>query len=641
MQLDYSKQSEEELYKLLSYADMRIRQKSQLELAKREKKGWEIFKRAVEQQDNQLARVHGIWGIGQLARKDLTFAAPLLDLFKDNDPEIVAQAAKIAGDVNYKEAGSYLIPLLSHEYPRAVFFAAQALGRTGFQDAVAPILSMLERNNDKDVYLRHAGVLALTRIGQEGPVAALVDNPSRALRTAAVLVLRRMKSEKVALFLQDKDEYIVAEAARAINDDLSIEKALPALAATLSEKRFLSEPLLRRGINACLRVGGEKEMDILISFANRKDLPAPIRAEALATLGGWANPSVLDRVDGRFRGKIDRDPALVTAKVRSLANQILQSKDAEILVAGAQMLSALNISDYNEALVKLMQQHNEPSVRSAMLTALHDLKYDDIEPVIKRGMNDKDVSVRTAAVGLLNELDITKENLPGIVDPIFKKGSIQEQQQLLKVLGEMPVEKSEPVLEGLIGQLSAKKLSPAITLDLIEAVDLTHSEKLIAMLTPLRPTGSSTEGFMEALYGGDSRRGRRYFMTNSTAQCARCHAIRGEGGIVGPDLTHIGDNLSREELLRALIEPSARLSPGYGSVKLTLKDGQVISGILTEETESELILKTSDAEPLKVALSRISNRENMISGMPPMGTLMSRREIRDMVEFLANLKKED
>ena len=130
-------------------------------------------------------------------------------------------------------------------------------------------------------------------------------------------------------------------------------------------------------------------------------------------------------------------------------------------------------------------------------------------------------------------------------------------------------------------------------------------------------------------------------MTNSTAQCARCHAIRGEGGIVGPDLTHIGDNLSREELLRALIEPSARLSPGYGSVKLTLKDGQVISGILTEETESELILKTSDAEPLKVALSRISNRENMISGMPPMGTLMSRREIRDMVEFLANLKKEN
>jgi quinoprotein glucose dehydrogenase len=414
---------------------------------------------------------------------------------------------------------------------------------------------------------------------------------------------------------------------------------LPALAATLNEKRFSSEALLRRGINACLRVGGENEMDILILFAKRNDLPTSIRAEALATLGVWASPSVLDRVDGRLRGKIERDPAPVKTKVRTLASSFLQSDDADILVATAQMLTALDINDYNDALVKIMQQHNSPDVRSAMLTALHKLKYDKIETVIKRGMEDKDGTVRTAAVGLLNELDITKENLPGIVEPIFKKGSIKEQQELLKVLGEIPIEKSEPVLERLLDQLASKKLSPAITLDLIEAVDSTHSEKLSAKLTPLRSTGKSTDSFLETLYGGDARQARRYFMTNSTGQCVRCHAIRGEGGNVGPDLTQIGDNLTREELLRALIEPSARLSPGYGSVKLTLKDGQVISGILTEETQGELILKTADAEPIKVSVSRINKRENMLSSMPPMGTLMSKREIRDMIEFLSNLKK--
>jgi len=639
MQLDYATQTEEELFTLLSNPDMRIRQKSQFELSKREKIGWEIFKRAIAQRDNQLARVHGIWGIGQLARMDKAYAAPLLELLNDNDPEIVAQAAKILGDVTYTEAGKYLIPLLSHPYPRAVFFGAQALGRIAYQDAVTPIISMLEKNNDEDVYLRHAGVLALTRIGQEAPMTELVNSPSRALRIAAVLVLRRLQSEKVALFLQDKDEYIATEAARAINDDLSIEKALPALAATLSEKRFSSEALLRRGINACLRVGTEKEMDILISFAKRTDIPAAIRAEALATLGVWANPSVLDRVDGRLRGKIERDPALVTTKIRAVISPFLQSKDADILVATSKMLSALEIMDYNDALVKIMQQHNAPAVRSAMLIALHKLKYNKIETVIKLGMEDKDPTVRTAAVGLLNELDITKENLPGIVGPIFKNGTIEEQQQLLTVLGEMPVEKSEPVLDGLIDQLSSKKLPPAITLDLIEAIDSTRSEKLIAKLSPLRSSGKSTDGFLETLYGGDAERAWWFFMTNSTAQCVRCHSIGGEGGTVGPDLTHIGDKLSREELLRALIEPSARLSPGYGSVKLTLKDGQVISGILTEETESELILKTSDAEPIEVAVSRINKRENMVSGMPPMGTLMSKREIRDMIELLSKLKK--
>jgi putative heme-binding domain-containing protein len=255
-------------------------------------------------------------------------------------------------------------------------------------------------------------------------------------------------------------------------------------------------------------------------------------------------------------------------------------------------------------------------------------------------MEDKDEDVRTTAVGLLNELDITTENLPGIVGPIFAKGTIPEQQQLLRVLGEMPVEKSESVLGGLIDQLANKSLSPAITLDLIEAVDSTYSEKLIAKLDPLRASGTTTDGFLETLYGGDARRARRYFMTNSTGQCARCHAIRGSGGAVGPELTAIGDKLSREDLLRALIEPSSRLAPGFGTVKLTLKDGQVVTGILMEESDTKLILKTAEAEPLEVESSRIEKRENMPSSMPPMGSIMSRREIRDMVEFLSNLKSE-
>ncbi len=639
IQLDYAEQTEADLLKLLAHADMRIRQKAQFELVHREKKGWEILKSATENKNTQLARIHGIWGIGQLAAKDKTRATPLLDLLRDSDPEIIAQAAKVLGDIRYKKAGDQLIPLLSNQNPRVQFFGAQALGRLEHVKAVEPLLAMLERNNDEEVYLRHAAVLALSRIGQEAPITALVNHPNRALRIAAVLVLRRMQNENVALFLNDKDELIAADAARAINDDVSIEKALPALAATLNEKRFSSEALLRRGINACLRVGGEKELDLLIAFSKRNDLPSAIRAEALATIGTWANPSVLDRVDGRYRGKIERDPAPVISKVKSNIGPFLQSGNADILIATSTMLSELEIKDYNDQLEKIMRQNQTPAVRSAMLMALHRLKYNNTEAVIKRGMEDKDGSVRTSAIGLLNELNITRQNLPGIVEPIFKNGTIQEQQQLLRVLGEMPMEKSEPVLENLIDQLANKKLPSALTLDLMEAVDSTHSEKLISKLAPMRSDGKTTEAFLETLYGGDARRGGRYFMTNSTGQCVRCHSIRGEGGTVGPSLTHIGDELDREELLRAVIEPSARLAPGFGSVKLTLKDNQVISGILMEESKTELTLKTSEAEPMEVPVSRIAKRENLPSGMPPMRTLMSKREIRDMIEFLANLKK--
>lgn len=639
MKLDYTKLSEEELSKHLFYGDMRIRQKAQFELATRADKGFDVFQKALSQKENQLARVNAVWGVGQLTRTDNQYGKALVDLLKDADPEIVAQAAKTIGDVKYSGADQDLLPLLTSSYPRAIFFGAQALGRLESKNATPQLISMLEKNNDQDNYLRHAGVLALARIGAESEMAALSNNSSKALRTAAVLVLRRLKSEKISVFLQDKDQYVVTEAARAINDDLSIEKALPALAAVVTENRFTSEPLLRRAINACLRVGGEKEMDMLIAFAKRTNVSSELRAEALATLGVWPSPSTLDRVDGRVRGKIERDPAAVTAKVRSLGGPFLESKDPGILISTSQMISTLGINDYNNTFAKILDQSASAEVRSAMITALHTLKYDNIENVIRKGMNDKDVQVRTTAVGLLGELNTTKEKLPAIVDPIFAKGSVQEQQQLLRVLGEMPAEKSEAVLSGLIDQLAAKKLAPAISLDLAEAVDSTHSDVLIAKLKPLRATGNSTEGFLDALYGGNARSAYWYFRTNSTGQCVRCHAIGGEGGTVGPDLSDIGDKLTREQILEAMVEPSARLSPGYGSVKLTLKDGQTVTGILMEENSRELIVKTSDAEPVEVNISRIDKRQNIPSAMPPMGTLMSKREIRDMVEYLAGQKK--
>jgi quinoprotein glucose dehydrogenase len=639
IQLDYPKQSEDMLLSLLSNEDMRIRQKAQFELAERGAKGALVLSKAIAQTGNQLARIHGIWGMGQLARRDKSFANVLLTLLKDSDEEIAVQAAKVLGDAHIAEAGPLLIPMLSSKNPRSQFFGAQALGRIKHKEAVAALLEMIKANNDEDVYLRHAAVLALSRIGEVEPIVALADNSNKSLRIAAVLILRRMQNEKVSLFLQDKDEYIATEAARAINDDLSVPAALPALAATLNEKRFTSEPMLRRAINAALRVGGEQQLDDLIAFAKRTDVNEEIRAEALATLGTWASPSVMDRVDGRYRGVIERNPAVVKAKTQPIISSLLQDNDASILIAASQMLTNLGVTENNVALAKILETHKDPKVRAAMLVALNNLKYTDMETVMKKGMTDSDADVRTAALGMVGSVNMSKETLTDISKTIFEKGSVREQQQMLRVLGEMPIAKTESIFDNLIGKMADKTLSPSLALDLGEAVDSTKSAPLIAKLAPLRSKGATVADFQDALFGGNAQLGRRYFMTNSAAECVRCHSVGGQGGEVGPSLSNIGNVLTREQILQALIEPSARLSPGYGMVMLTLKDGTSAAGILSQESEHELVLKTSEAEPLKIPVARIAKRENVPSSMPPMGSIMSKREIRDVVEFLSGLKR--
>jgi hypothetical protein len=130
--------------------------------------------------------------------------------------------------------------------------------------------------------------------------------------------------------------------------------------------------------------------------------------------------------------------------------------------------------------------------------------------------------------------------------------------------------------------------------------------------------------------GGLVRAEGERLLLDAVGDAQRAHDA---AGVEGGDLGLAG--AERCQLLGC--EPG--LSPGFGSVKVTLTDGSEASGILMHESEKEIELKTNDAEPLKIAVSRISKRQNLPSGMPPMGMAMSKKEIRDVIEFLANQKK--
>ena len=318
----------------------------------------------------------------------------------------------------------------------------------------------------------------------------------------------------------------------------------------------------------------------------------------------------------------------------------LKENDPDLLIGVSKTLAALGIDNHNKDLLDILRKNGNPAVRAAMLEALGVLEKENIDDALNLGMRDPSQEVRETAVGLLGKLEIPEAQLPILVDAFFKTGSGGEQQRMLGVLGEMPLSKSEPILKNLIQKGKQNQLSPNVILDLIEAVEASKSEDLIAQLGQLKSGGHTVDAYQETLYGGRWWQGRSVFTNNPTAQCVRCHAVGGSGGKVGPPLDNIGKILTREQILESLIEPGARLAPGYGSVVITLKDGQKVTGILEEESKEALLIRTSDAEPMEIAASRIQKRENMPSAMPAMGLMISKRELRDLIEYLSSLKED-
>ena len=638
--LDFATRAPADLSALLRHVDMRIRQKAQFELVSRGEAS--PLLRVAEDRSHRLARVHALWGLGQLARKDARHAALITPFLTDEDDEICAQAARLVGDIRHAAAAVPLVAMLKHRAPRVRFFAAEALGRIAHSPAVAPLVEMIAANDDRDVYLRHAGSLALSRIGDTGALADLSSHASRPVRIAAVVALRRMNRAEVSRFLGDAEEQVVTEAARAINDDGGIAGGIGALAAVLGQKQFTSDPLLRRVINANLRHGTSAAVARLSAFAADASRAEPLRVEAIAALGVFQKPSPLDRVDGMYQGI----PApRAGAAARSAVLRLMHDNPASpaLKIALAEAAGRLNLQAAAPVLKAQVRQDASPDVRVAALRALHALTAPGIGIVVQGALADGDPGVRRAALAILPDLPITEAAKVQQLASVLKDGSVEDKQAAFSVLGTLKSRTAEQLLLSYLDRIQTPEVPLAVQLDIVDAAQSSGSAVLKARLESYRQARSAETialAFRDALVaGGDARRGREIFSENPAAACARCHTVGNEGSDVGPNLTRVGAALSREILLQALVEPNARIAPGFGMVDVTLRTGERLSGTLREETSGELVLLSgSPAAERRIPKADIASRTNPVSAMPPVGQMLKLREVRDLVEYLSGLK---
>ncbi len=642
----FAKTSQKELLKLLAHPNMKVRTEAQYTLAERGKGSVKpLAKLAANSSASAQARRHAIWALGQIAQKNSDALNSLIPLLADKDPEIRAQSAKILGDGRAAKSFPHLVKLLGDSSLRVRFFAAQSLGKLGRSDAVQPIIGMLRENADRDIYLRHAGAFALSRCANVFQLVTAGKDESSSVRLAALLAMRHLEIPEIAMFLDDAENLLVVEAARAIND-VPIKAALPKLAASLAQnKKFQKkygnqfEALQLRAVNANFHLGAPENATAIAQFAAKKNSGAVVAEEALNVLALWGEPGRRDRIVGTFREyEPSRDSDIAAQALKPLINDLVtQNRPEKVKLAAINAIARLNLSNAGESLYTVFaEKRGSEKVRLEALKVLEQFKHSRLAEAVKIAQADSSELIRKEGNRLSAQL--TPETAVAQIRAVLEKGSIPEKQGALTSLATISDASADALLSEQLDSFLAGKLPRETELELFEAVAKRPSlnEKLQKHLA----TGNgSLKEFHQTLFGGDAESGKKIFMERPEASCVRCHKIGSEGGEVGPNMTMIGAQKPRDYLLESLLQPNAQIAPGFESVLVVMKSGASHAGVFKSEDTNELVISSLEDGVVTIAKGEIKSRNRGSSGMPDgLAQALSKRDIRDLIAFLATLK---
>lgn len=632
----FGERSLNDLQILLGQADQRVRVAAQLELAKRGE--WKtLAKVAGDTKASLFARIHGIWGYGIGFRRGQTDDAPLADLLKtETDAEVQSQLAKVLSDGKPGEAAqASLVSLLNSESPRVRFHAAIALGKLEVA-AAGDALRQMAKNDAEDAWLRHAVVTGLAGCVKAEDLAAQTASESKNLRVACTLALSRQRSPLVAGYLEDAEPAIVNEAARAIHDDIGVPEALPQLAALLDETHVLEEPALRRAINAGLRLGQPEDAERLAGYALADK---PLSLEAFKALLLFTAPPRLDPVDGVHRLYPVRDPETVADVMQPHVQAMLTLANPELKAAGIELMVNLALGVAAPALQQIIEDKAaRPELRVGALKLMasqHSGAAEFAETLKLAAAKSAPVELRMES--LVQTFEHEKDRFMAEASRVLEQGTLVEKQAVMKLLAGSKTKAASDLLDGWMQRLAAGKVEPGLKLDVMEAA---QAHEALAERVTAYQHARTTAPRDDLVEGGDVKNGREIVTSHLGANCLACHTVEEkEGSQVGPVLKTIGSDRSKENLLESLVNPVAEIAPGYGMVSVTLKDGSNLAGTLSKEEKSSITIRLGDGTEKKLPRSQIAMQTPPISMMPPMLGILTASEVRDVVAYLASLKK--
>ncbi len=634
---------EADLASLLDHADRRVRLEAQWELATRGNR--DVFIATLQQTESSvLKRLHSVWGLGQLLRakpNDELVANALVQALSQSDPMVVSRAIEALADGGYKSALPRFAELLKQDSPIVKAASCMAVGLLGADDVLDGIVDVLAENDNRDPILRHAGIMGLAGVKDYTKLGGLKNHASEAVRLAAVVALRKQANPIVFSFLSDNSSKVQKEAVRAVHDVPQLHSQLPAV-AELSVAAETEDAVVSRVLNASFRLGREQDAERLGNFAARSTCKDSLRIEALDMLANWAKPGNRDRVMNRHQPLSDRSPEIAKKVLGERIEELSATPEAvrdKFLDVGAKA----GLTEIAKIILVTARDTKADGMRrGAAIRALTGLAPDSIQPFIDELVRDTNVDVRMASIAF--QVSKTPELAAKNLQLAIGSNVVSERQFAWDQLGSMSTAAAKGLIAQGVNAYLAGTLERDCWVNVVEAakedLDTDLGRKLadrMASLEKLRESNPK-KYFEDCIDGGNVNQGRSLFFTRSSLSCVRCHKVGSTGGEVGPNLSALGPQKTREYLLEAIVTPNSAIAQNFETVVILDDDGKTISGILKSENDSSLTLMDAQGALIQIKKDSIEERKKGLSSMPvDLLKYLNKRELRDLVAYLAAL----
>ncbi len=153
-------------------------------------------------------------------------------------------------------------------------------------------------------------------------------------------------------------------------------------------------------------------------------------------------------------------------------------------------------------------------------------------------------------------------------------------------------------------------------------------DALAALVTSLNASAAEVD------VPGSRAAGKEFFF--GKGQCGTCHMVYGEGSAIGPDLSTIAREMTVDQLREALLQPDARIAPGYKLVTARLRDGKTLRGFARSRTSFDLALQDLKGVIRPLSLDQVSVlTEEEHSLMQPVK--VETEDLQNLIAFLSRL----